>query len=117
MSSSSSLGSSEPDYNIFVLTETFTGDIYTDIYITVTGAQELMCYDDAYKDRVNEVLAEVQRTGAEQSAARRSEVIDGKTIELTQALAGDETQLAAALQSLSKIENQWYYMDRTANSG
>ena len=56
VSSSSSLGSQEPDYRIFVTNEAFASDIYTDIYVTLTGVQNLICYEDPYSDRIADVL-------------------------------------------------------------
>jgi putative ABC transport system permease protein len=55
VSSSGALGSQEPDYRIFVTNEAFASDIYTDIYITVAGVQDLICYEDLYTDRIDDV--------------------------------------------------------------
>jgi len=138
-SSSDMIGSSEPDYNIFVTSEAFTGDIYTDIYIISSNAGALMCYGDEYTNNIDALTAGVKETGAVQSAARLDEVTAQKKAELAQAAAeqaaqnsdvqGDQTtaqadqaaeqtaQTAAAQAALEEITNTWYYLDRTSCPG
>ena len=112
----SSLGSKEPDYNVFVLPDAFSSDIYTDVYVTVAGSKELASYSDAYTSRVDEVLADIKATGFEQGTIRKNEVIEAKKSEFMQTSPTQE-QLTAAQEALGEVSNNWYYIDRTKNSG
>ena len=112
----SSLGSKDPDYNVFVLPDAFSSEIYTDIYVTAVGSKELASYSDAYTSLVDGVLADIKATGAEQGAVRKDEVIEAKKSEFMQSSPTQE-QITAAQAALGKITNTWYYIDRTRNSG
>ena len=112
----SSLGSTEPDYNIFVPTDAFSSDVYTDVYITATGSRELASYSDEYTELVDGILPDVKATGTEQSAARIDEVIKDKTAQFAAASA-TPAQIAAAKETLGKLTNTWYYLDRSRTSG
>ncbi|MEI8200951.1 MAG: ABC transporter permease [Eubacteriales bacterium] len=112
----SSLGSKEPDYNVFVLPDAFSSDIYTDVYVTAAGSKELASYSDAYTSRVDEVLADLKATGSEQGTIRKNEVIEAKKSEFLKTSPTQE-QLTAAQAALGEVSNNWYYIDRTKNSG
>lgn len=112
----SSLGSKDPNYNVFVLTDTFSSDIYTDVYVTAVGSKELASYSDAYTNRVDEVLTDIKATGSEQGTIRKNEVIEAKKSEFMQTSPTQE-QLTAAQAALGEVSNNWYYIDRTRNSG
>lgn len=112
----SSLGSKDPDYNVFVLPDAFSSDIYTDIYVTAVGTKEFASYSDAYTNRVDEVLNDIKSTGNAQSTVRKEEVIDAKKSEFMKPNPTAE-QITAAQASLGKLTNTWYYIDRTRNSG
>jgi len=112
----SSLGSKEPDYNIFVLPEAFSGNIYTDVYVTAAGAKELASYSDEYTNLVDKVLSDIKLTGAGQSTVRKDEVISARKSEFLKTSPTQE-QITAAQAALGKVTNTWYYIDRTKNSG
>ena len=127
----SSLGSKDPDYNIFVLPDAFSSDVYTDVYILTEGSQALLSYSDEYTNNVEAVLPALKETGAEQSEIRKNQVIQDRTAELTAAQTAAQTtdqstasaapaspdQIAAAQEAMGKITNKWYYIDRSRNSG
>lgn len=48
---------STTDYTFFVLPEAVSTDIYTAIYITLEGTDELRCYSDEYVARVDEIVS------------------------------------------------------------
>ena len=48
---------STTDYTFFVLPEAISSDIFTAVYITLTGTDELLCYTDEYEARVDEVVS------------------------------------------------------------
>lgn len=112
----SSLGSKDPDYNVFVLPDAFSSAIYTDVYVTAAGSKELASYSDAYTNRVDEVLTDIKTTGSEQGAIRKNEVIDAKKSEFMKTSPTQE-QITASQAAFGKITNNWYYIDRTRNSG
>ena len=117
---STTLGSDKPNYNIFVESDAFSSDIYTNIYVSLTGTAPLNSYSNEYTDRVDAVLADIRETGSKESAARRREVIDQKTAELAVPEGASAQQIAAgkaAQESLNKLTNTWYYLDRTTISG
>ncbi len=82
---------STTDYNFFVLPEAVSSDIYTAIYITVKGTDELMCYTEEYEKRVDVI---VQIIEAEIMADREKDRYDSIT--------GD------ALDKIDDAENDMY---------
>ena len=61
---------SNTDYTFFVLPEAIESEVYTAIYITLTEADELMCYSDDYEKRVDfivTILEEEIKADREQS--------------------------------------------------
>ena len=61
---------SNTDYTFFVLPEAVESEVYTAIYITLTEADELNCYTDAYEKRVDfivTILEEEIKADREQS--------------------------------------------------
>jgi len=84
----STTGSKDPDYNIFVLPNAFSGNIYTDIYLNAAGAKELASYSEEYTSRVDEVLVSIKETGVLQSDARKNQVIEEKKAEFEKLLSG-----------------------------
>ena len=47
---------STTDYTFFVLPEAVESDVYTAIYMTLTGTDELMCYTQEYEERVDKIV-------------------------------------------------------------
>lgn len=77
----------------FILAEDFSLEVYTELYLTVEGAQSEICYSDAYTDRVDEIkekiediaqerceirFADIQREGQEQIAEGEEEIADAR---------------------------------------
>lgn len=46
-------------YTFFVTLDAVDSDIYTAIYVSVQDAEKLMCYSDAYRDRIAEVQKKI----------------------------------------------------------
>ena len=57
--------------------ESFSLDVYTEIYAQVDGAKELTAFTDAYDNRVAEVLDRVESIKEERQRARYDEIVDG----------------------------------------
>ena len=61
---------SNTDYTFFVLPEAIESDVYTAVYITLTEADELLCYSEEYEERVDffvSILEDEIKTDREQS--------------------------------------------------
>ena len=81
---------------IVVPEESFSLDVYTEVYAQVDGAKELTAFTDAYDDRVAEVLEQVEKTKEERQKARYDEIMGEAESEITDA----EQELADARQEL-----------------
>ena len=63
------------DYTFFVRPDAVTHDIFTAVYITLTGTDELRCYTDEYEARVDEVVTILEEEiKADREQARYDEV-------------------------------------------
>ncbi len=81
---------------IVVPEESFSLDVYTEVYAQVDGAKELTAFTDAYDDRVAEVLEQVEKIKEERQKARYDEIMGEAESEITDA----EQELADARQEL-----------------
>lgn len=100
------------DYTFFVLPEAVSSDIYTAVYITLTGADELECYSDDYVARVDEIIAILEaEVKADREQARYQEVqneanekVDDAEEEMNDKFADAETDIIDAKYDL---EDGW----------
>lgn len=81
---------------IVVPEESFSLDVYTEVYAQVDGAKELTAFTDAYDDRVAEVLEQVEKIKEERQKAHYDEIMGEAESEITDA----EQELADARQEL-----------------
>lgn len=66
---------STTDYTFFVLPEAVSSDIYTAIYITLSGTDELRCYSEEYVAQVDEIVSILEdEIKADREQARFDEV-------------------------------------------
>lgn len=66
---------SSTDYTFFVLPSAITSDIYTAVYLTLDGVDELQCYSDEYEARVDEIVTVIEEEiKADREAVRYAEV-------------------------------------------
>lgn len=72
---------STTDYTFFVLPEAVSTDIYTAIYITLTGTDELRCYSDEYVSRVDEIVSILEQEIKSDREQARYEVITNEAYE------------------------------------
>lgn len=61
---------------IVVPQESFSLDVYTEIYAQVDGAKELTAFTDAYDDRVRDVMDKVEEIKEEREQIRYDEIVD-----------------------------------------
>lgn len=76
--------------------ESFTLDVYTEIYAQVEGAKALTAFTDEYDDRVEEVLDRVEAIKDDREEARYQEVVD----EANETLEEARQEVADAEQEL-----------------
>lgn len=70
----SNVGDGMGDGYIVIPRQAFVTDIFTSIYITVAGANELNCYDDEYKDIVETVTERIEQIAGKQCDIRYAEI-------------------------------------------
>ena len=99
------LGSGEIQEYIFVTRDAFADDLpYTEIYLTVDGAEEEQFGTDAYQDKVDEVADRIDAISGELAAARLEEVKGEAQAELDDAKADYENQKATAEAQLAEAK-------------
>ena len=74
---STTLGSGVINYYMFVPKENINAEIYTNIYLKVSGAEELATSSNSYLDKVEKVEDELDAISEERREARYNELYDG----------------------------------------
>ena len=69
------LGSGEVNGFAYVLPENFDQEVYTQIYVQVHGADELISYTDAYENLIEKVQAKVEGISEERCQVRYDDVV------------------------------------------
>lgn len=72
---------STTDYTFFVLPEAIDSDIYTAIYITLTGTDELRCYSEEYEERVDEIVSILEEEIKSDREQARYDSVTGEAYE------------------------------------
>ena len=103
---------STTDYTFFVIPEAISSDIYTAIYITLTGTDELRCYSDEYEAKVDEVVSILEEEIKSDREEARYEFITGEAYEKVEDAEGQvNDKLADAeediLDAKFDIEDGW----------
>lgn len=70
---------------LLVPAETFDLDVYTDVYVKVSGASALTAYTGEYDDKVEEIMDEMEDLTGERGEIRREELVSDATAELDDA--------------------------------
>ena len=103
---------SATDYTFFVRPDAVSHDIFTAVYITLKGTDELRCYTDEYEARVDEVVTILEEEiKADREKARYEEVtgeafdkVDDAESEMNDKLADAEQDI---LDAKLEIEDGW----------
>lgn len=82
---SSKLGSGKIDYYMFVPQENVSLTVYTELYITVEKAKELLCYGTSYEELIKQVKEKIEEIAKERKQVRYDELIQTATEELQEA--------------------------------
>ena len=102
-----SVGSGTVQVVLYVPEEDFAGDTYTEIYLTVQGAADLLSFDDGYSDLVDTVADRVEAIEDVRCQARYDQVVSDAKAEIDDgwqeyydAKADADQELADAAQEL-----------------
>lgn len=105
---------------IVVPEDSFSLDVYTEIYAQVDGAKEMTAFTDAYDDRVQEAMDAIEAIQAEREQIRYDEIVDEANealedarqqvsdaeTELEDGKAQAEAELADARQQLDDAQEE-----------
>ena len=104
---SSSIGSGKVSDYLYIPADDFTTEVYTEAYITFTGAKALDCFSDAYKTLRDDGVKTLEAVGEERAQIRYDEVfgeaekqLDDAQKELDDGRVAGEAELGAARQKL-----------------
>lgn len=121
---STTIGSGNISAFLVVPEETFDLDVYTEVYIQVEGAKELLAFSDEYEDCIEEVMENIEAITDERAAVRRQEIVDAANEELADARqeledgkAESEAKLSDAARELEDAEKQLNDAKRKINDG
>ena len=100
----SSLGTGKVSAFVLLPLSAFSMETYTDFYLLAEGAESLLCYDDAYTDRIDS-LTDSLEAFADQRARLRGEEVIG---EANEQLADAEQELAdAQAEAEQELSDAW----------
>ena len=105
---------STTDYTFFVLPEAVESDLYTAIYMTITGTDELLCYSDAYEERVDlfvHILEEKIKDDREQSrydevTGEATDKIDDAETEMNDKFSEAEDKINDAIKEIEDARQE-----------
>ncbi len=72
---------STTDYTFFVRKDAVDSDIFTTVYITLTGADELYCYSDEYEARVDDIVTVLEEEIKADREKARYEAVTGEALD------------------------------------
>lgn len=108
---------SSTDYSFFVLPEAIETDVYTAIYLTLRGTDDLLCYSEKYETRVDEIVTLLEeKIKSDREQARYEEVTDEANDKVDDAENKVNQKLNDAEQDIldakTEIEDGWSeYLD------
>lgn len=72
---SSKLGDGMLDYFMYIWNESFSSEVYTEIYLTVTGAKELNTFSDAYENKIETAKSQLEEIATVREEGRYQEIL------------------------------------------
>lgn len=103
---STNIGTGEVSGFAYILPENFDQEVYTQAYMKVKGAQELVCYSQEYEDLVAEVQGQVEGIEDIQCEQRYNEILDGADDKIAEAQSELDEGQSEADQKLSEAESE-----------
>ena len=100
----SSLGTGKVSAFVLLPLSAFSMETYTDFYLLAEGAESLLCYDDAYTDRIDSLTDNLEAFADQRARLRGEEVIG----EANEQLAEAEQELAdAQAEAEQELSDAW----------
>ena len=100
----SSLGTGKVSAFVLLPLSAFSMETYTDFYLLAEGAESLLCYDDAYTDRIDSLTDSLEAFAGQRARLRGEEVIG----EANEKLAEAEQELAdAQAEAEQELSDAW----------
>ena len=110
---STTVGTGSVEAFVVVTEDTFDMDVYTEVYVQVEGAKELIVYTDEYEEKVETVLDAIEEEAEVRGVIRKQEIVDEANEELNEAKAelADakkevEEELLEAKEQIEDAENE-----------
>lgn len=93
---------SNTDYTFFVLPEAVESDIYTAVYLTVEGSDELQCYENGYEEKIQRIVDTINsELKEERQQARYDEITKEAYAKLADARSEADEEFAKADQEIA----------------
>lgn len=86
--------------------DTFDMDVFSEVYLQVEGAKELLAFTDEYDDRIKEVMDGVERLTDERAAVRKKSLKDEANEKLSEAREELEEGRKEARKKLDDAANE-----------
>lgn len=100
-----SFSTSSSDYLLFALEDCIDSDIYTSIYLTLEGAEELDSYSNEYQTLTKQVISEIEaKTQTEREQLRFQQVVSDAEAKIVDAEALLADKMAEAEQKLTDAQ-------------
>lgn len=97
---STTIGTGSLEGFLYVPEDTFDLEVYTEGYLQIAGAKELMAYTEEYEDLIDDAMEQVEAITGERGTIRRRELVDEATEELDKAKMDLEEGREKARQEL-----------------
>lgn len=108
---SAGIGNGSVDCFVLVPEENFNLEVYTDLYVTLAGAQGLSAFSQEYKDLAQDSLDRLEEVASRREEERFQEILEEANEKLEDArreLAdGEETQRRELADAQAELEDAW----------
>ena len=84
---STTIGSGSVSGFLFVPAKTFALDVFTEVYVQVEGAENLIAYTEEYDKKIETVLDRIEEITGERGRIRKQEIVDDAQAEIDDAKA------------------------------
>lgn len=103
---STTIGSGSVRGFLFVPAKTFALDVFTEVYVQVEGAENLIAYTEEYDKKIETVLDRIEEITGERGRIRKQEIVDDAQAEIDDAKAELEEGKLKAQEELDDAKAQ-----------
>ncbi len=103
---STTIGSGSVSGFLFVPAKTFALDVFTEAYVQVEGAENLIAYTEEYDKKIETVLDRIEEITGERERIRKQEIVDDAQAEIDDAKAELEEGKLKAQEELDDAKAQ-----------